>query len=208
MHLNGVRVSRETAGKLDHFAGLFQKWAKSINLIAPSTKDDLWKRHIADSAQIFHLRPSPSVWADLGSGGGFPGVITAILLSELGDGWVDLVESNRKKAAFLRVALLETGARGTVHAERIETVTTSLNAPDFVSARALADLDLLCEMVHPWAIRNERMSCFFHKGRDYKAEIVKARGRWQFDLIEHSSRIETDSVILELAHLQPALPLR
>ena len=73
---------------LQHFAELFQKWAKTINLVAPSTLDDLWQRHIADSAQIFQLHPKPAHWVDLGSGGGFPGIITAIFLAELADGWV------------------------------------------------------------------------------------------------------------------------
>ena len=208
MQLNGVRVSRETHQRLDHFADLFRKWARTINLVAPSTKDDLWSRHIADSAQIFQLRPDARQWADLGSGGGFPGIITAIFLAELGEGWVDLIESNQKKAAFLRVALMETGARGTVHAERIGAVTARLPAPEVVSARALAELDVLCELVYPWAQKGPNLTCLFHKGRDYKAEIEKARGRWRFDLVEHPSRIENDSVILEISHVQPALPLR
>ena len=71
--LNGLRVSRETSERLEHFASLFQKWAKSINLVAPSTLSDLWQRHIADSAQIYQLSPGPKRWVDLGSGGGFPG---------------------------------------------------------------------------------------------------------------------------------------
>lgn len=105
MKLNGLRVSRETQERLQHFAALFQKWAKAINLVAPSTLDDLWHRHIADSSQIFQIHPQPATWVDLGSGGGFPGVITAIFLAELQGGWVHLVESNHKKAAFLRTAL-------------------------------------------------------------------------------------------------------
>lgn len=106
--LNGLRVSRETVQKLEHFASLFQKWARSINLVAPSTLEDLWRRHILDSLQLYQLSPGPKTWVDLGSGGGFPGVITAICLSEAEGGWVHLVESNNKKAAFLRVALRET----------------------------------------------------------------------------------------------------
>ncbi|RYE55942.1 MAG: 16S rRNA (guanine(527)-N(7))-methyltransferase RsmG, partial [Rhizobiaceae bacterium] len=86
--LNGQAVSRETAERLEHFAALFSKWAKTINLVAPSTLDDMWNRHIADSAQIFQMAPRPMIWADLGSGGGFPGIITGIFLAELGSGWV------------------------------------------------------------------------------------------------------------------------
>ncbi|MBB4570395.1 16S rRNA (guanine(527)-N(7))-methyltransferase RsmG [Rhizobium leucaenae] len=198
MELNGVRVSRETQGRLQHFAELFQKWAKAINLVAPSTIGDLWQRHIADSAQIFQLQPKPAHWVDLGSGGGFPGVITAILLTEQADGHVDLVESNQKKAAFLRVCLRECGARGTVHAVRIEEAPKLVPNCDLISARALAELDVLLEYAAPWAERNENMRLLLHKGRDYEREVEKARGRWEFDLVKHDSVVERDSVILEL----------
>ncbi len=199
--LNGLRVSRETSKRLEHFASLFQKWAKSINLVAPSTLEDMWQRHIADSAQIYQLFPGPKRWIDLGSGGGFPGVITAIFLAELNDGWVHLVESNNKKAAFLRVALNETGARGSVHPIRIESAPSVIPSCDAISARALADLPLLLEYCAPWMTGPEKPPAFFHKGRDYQQEVVKAVGRFQFDLVKHTSVIEPDSVVLEIANL-------
>ena len=98
MKINGQSVSRETQERLEHFVELFKKWNKTTNLVAPSTLAELWNRHVADSAQIFQLSPQPKKWIDLGSGGGFPGVVTAIFLAELGDGWVDLVESNNKNS--------------------------------------------------------------------------------------------------------------
>lgn len=199
--LNGQAVSRETARRLDHFAALFAKWAKTINLVAPSTLEDTWTRHIADSVQIFQLHPEPSVWADLGSGGGFPGIITAILLAERNAGWVHLVESNNKKAAFLRTALAETGARGSVHPIRIETAPDVIESVDAVSARALAELDRLLDFVHLWSERNSALRCYFHKGRDYRVEVEKARRRWAFDLVLHESKIERDSVILQISGL-------
>lgn len=202
MELNGVRVSRETQARLQHFAELFQKWARSINLVAPSTLPDLWQRHIADSAQIFQLRPVPATWIDLGSGGGFPGVITAIFLTELGSGWVHLVESNRKKAAFLRQALNETGARGSVEAMRIEEAQRQLPGCDALSARALAELDLLLEYSEPWLGAGKNATGYFHKGRDYASEIEKTRGRWDFDLLEHRSVVDADSVVLEIRNLR------
>ncbi|MGV1838269.1 16S rRNA (guanine(527)-N(7))-methyltransferase RsmG [Rhizobium rhizogenes] len=198
MELNGVRVSRETQGRLQHFAELFQKWAKTINLVAPSTVDDLWRRHIADSAQIFQFHPKPARWVDLGSGGGFPGIITAILLAEQKDGHVDLVESNQKKAAFLRVCLRECEARGAVHAVRIEEAPKIIADCDVISARALAELDMLLDYAAPWVERNENLRLLLHKGRDYEREVQKARGRWEFDLVKHNSAVESDSVILEL----------
>jgi 16S rRNA (guanine527-N7)-methyltransferase len=199
MQINGVRVSRETQGRLEHFAALFLKWSRSINLVAPSTVKDLWDRHIADSAQIFQLCPEPIHWVDLGSGGGFPGIVTAILLAEVGDGRVDLIESNQKKAAFLRVCLMECEARGAVHAIRIEAAASAIPTCDAVSARALADLEALMSYAAPWAADNEKLRLLLHKGRDYQREVEKARGRWEFDLLKHVSVVDPDSVILEIA---------
>jgi 16S rRNA (guanine527-N7)-methyltransferase len=202
MDLNGRRVSRETQERLEHFVVLFHKWSKSINLSAPSTLEDAWRRHVADSAQIFHIQPLGATWVDLGSGGGFPGMITAIFLAEIGDGWVHLVESNNKKAAFLRTAIRETGARGSVHPIRIEDAALAVPVCDFVSARALAELGMLLDYLAPFGEKNEKIRAYFHKGRDYRAEIAKAHGRWKFDLVEHKSAVEPDSVILEVFNLQ------
>lgn len=197
----GIDVSRETQERLDRFADLFLKWAAKINLIAPSTLEQLWTRHIADSLQLRNIVSTPGGWIDLGSGGGFPGIITAITLAESQAGWVDLVESNNKKCGFLRTAILETGARASVHPLRIEDASSKLPAPDFISARALAELDLLFAYAHPWALANPNLKLIFHKGRDYQSEIDKARGRWDFDLVKHRSVVEADSVILEITSL-------
>jgi 16S rRNA (guanine527-N7)-methyltransferase len=201
MIINGQSVSRETQQRLKHFVELFKKWNAVTNLVAPSTLQDIWTRHIADSVQIFQLLPAPIRWADLGSGGGFPGVITAILLAETGGGWVNLVESNHKKAGFLRLAVAETGARGSIHPVRIETAPEAVGTVDAISARALADLDTLLGYLHPWAATNEKLRALLNKGRDYEAELEKARGRWQFDLIKHQSSIDANSVVLEISNL-------
>ncbi|MBN7806313.1 16S rRNA (guanine(527)-N(7))-methyltransferase RsmG [Agrobacterium rosae] len=201
MIINGQSVSRETQERLELFVELFKKWNATTNLVAPSTLGELWSRHIADSAQIFQLSPKPQIWVDLGSGGGFPGIITAIFLAELQDGWVHLVESNNKKAGFLRVALKETGARGSVHPIRIETAPSAIGSCDAISARALAELDLLMDYIHPWSATNENLRCYLNKGRDYETEVQKARGRWDFDLLRHQSSVEASSVVLEISHL-------
>ncbi|NTE87563.1 16S rRNA (guanine(527)-N(7))-methyltransferase RsmG [Agrobacterium rubi] len=201
MKINGQSVSRETLDRLEHFVELFKKWNATTNLVAPSTLQDVWSRHIADSAQIFQLAPQPLTWADLGSGGGFPGIITAIFLAELGEGWVNLVESNKKKAGFLRIALKETGARGSVHPIRIESAPEAIGPCDAISTRALADLDLLLDYIQPWAVQRETLRCYLNKGRDYEAEVQKARGRWEFDLVIHQSSVEASSVVLEISHL-------
>jgi 16S rRNA (guanine527-N7)-methyltransferase len=198
---NALGVSRETVERLRHFAALFQKWAGTINLVAPSTIGDLWDRHIRDSLQIQALSPIPAIWADLGSGGGFPGIVTAICLAERNAGWVHLVESNNKKAAFLRTVLQETGARGTVHAVRIEKAPDIIQQCDRISARALADLDQLFGYIEPWAIRNAELKAYLHKGRDYRRELELSHRRWNLDLVIHQSIIEADSVILEVGGL-------
>lgn len=201
MNLNGLRVSRETSERLDAFASLFMKWAKAINLVAPSTLGDLRNRHIADSAQIFSLRSEPLIWVDLGSGGGFPGIVTAIFLAELGDGWVHLIESSHKKASFLRTAILETGARASVHPIRIEQAPSIIQSCDAISARALADLSLLLEYSEPWMKSSEKTRAYFHKGRDYEREIRLANSEWSFDLVQHRGQVEPDSVVLEISNL-------
>lgn len=199
--LSDLNVSRETEERLRAFILLFDKWARTINLVAPSTLQDLGARHIRDSAQIFAHWPKAATWVDLGSGGGFPGIITAILLNETGGGWVHLIESNNKKAAFLRQAIGETGARASVHPIRIEAAPDVVSHCDVISARALADLPLLLKYAEPWMARNPACRAFFHKGRDYQIEVDKARGDWAFDLVKHQSVVEHDSVVLEITGL-------
>ncbi|QRM53632.1 16S rRNA (guanine(527)-N(7))-methyltransferase RsmG [Sinorhizobium sp. BG8] len=198
---NGLRVSRETEERLRAFEALHRKWSKAINLVAPSTLPDLWQRHILDSSQIYRLAPGPRQWIDLGSGGGFPGIVTGIMLAESGDGWVHLVESNNKKAAFLRAAIAETGARASVHPIRIEDAQKAIPECDSISARALAELQMLLEFVSPWMLDRPSTRAFFHKGRDYQSEIDKAVGCWRFDLLKHPSVVEPDSLVLEISNL-------
>jgi 16S rRNA (guanine527-N7)-methyltransferase len=197
-------VSRETADRLEHYAGLFLKWSKAINLAAPSTLSELWSRHIEDSLQLFRIAPEPKVWADLGSGGGLPGVVMAICLAEQGEGWVHLIESTNKKAAFLRTALRETGARGSVHPVRIEAAPATINGVERISARALAELDQLLDYALPWTQQNPQLTAYFHKGRDYRREVEVSRRRWKYDLVEHASVVEADSVILEISNIERA----
>src|SRR3979411_1771317 len=108
-------VSRETESRLDRYVELLLEWQAKTNLVAPSTLPHLWTRHISDSLQLLTLAPSAKIWADLGSGGGFPGVVLACVLAEIPGANVHLIERNAKKAAFLREALRVTSAHGTVH---------------------------------------------------------------------------------------------
>lgn len=194
-----VDVSRETSERLAVFVELLKRWQPVQNLVAPATLPDVWRRHVADSAQVFALSPKPAIWADFGSGAGFPGLVTGILLAESGSGRVHLVESNRRKCAFLREAIRATGARAEVHSARVEDVTPSLAGEvTRISARALAPLVTLLDLAEP--LLEAGAVAFFHKGRDVSAEIELATKSWGNDLLIHKGRIGEDGVILEIGN--------
>lgn len=191
-------VSRETFEALLRFETVFQKWNQRINLAAPSTLGDVWARHIVDSAQLASLAPEARKWLDLGSGGGFPGLVLAFLMKERG-GQIDLVESNRKKAGFLQAMVGEFGLPARVVPRRIEDAAGIVGQPDVVTARALAPLPLLLELASPWLL--EGAAAFFHKGRDYRSEVEESCKRWSFRLVEHGSSTDSEGVLLEISSL-------
>lgn len=170
-----VPVSRETAARLDRFVALLREWQARTNLIASSTVAEIWTRHIADSLQLLALAPQAKVWADLGTGAGFPGLVLACALAERPDASVHLVESNQKKAAFLREAVRMTGAPAKVHAERIEEFVTS-DPVDVVTARALAPLKNVLALAQP-LLKTGAIGLFL-KGQDVEAELTEASKYW------------------------------
>ena len=191
-------VSRETFLRLSAFQATFEKWAARINLAAPSTIPELWSRHILDSAQLLPLAPNALRWLDLGSGGGFPGAVLSVLLADRDGASITLVESNQKKASFLRNAIA--GSPGSVVAKRIEEVRGEFEDAEIVTARALAPLNKLLGLAEPWLAAGA--TALFHKGRDYRREIEESRDAWQFSLVEHPSAIDAASVILEISDLK------
>lgn len=193
-------VSRETCILLDRFMDSFRQWNARINLVAPGTVDSLWERHVLDSAQIIGLAGDARRFADIGSGGGFPGLILAILVSDRPSAHVDLVESNRKKAAFLTTMVATLGLPATVHPVRIDDATRRIAAPDILTARALAPLADLMELGEPWLA--EGTVALFHKGRDYAREISECHDSWEFDLVNHPSKTGDGGVILEIRNLK------
>ncbi|MER9404940.1 16S rRNA (guanine(527)-N(7))-methyltransferase RsmG [Mesorhizobium caraganae] len=195
-------VSRETFERLVAFQQLFLKWSRSINLAAPSTLDDVWGRHILDSAQLARIAPEAKRWADLGSGGGFPGLVLAFLLVERDGASIDLVESNRKKASFLQAVIGQFGLPARVVARRIDDSYALVSTPEIVTARALAALPALLDLSAPWLTKGSR--ALFHKGRDYRAEVEESTHRWAFDLVEHPSMTDAHGVILEVTDLRAA----
>ncbi|WP_378946430.1 16S rRNA (guanine(527)-N(7))-methyltransferase RsmG [Mesorhizobium sp. ANAO-SY3R2] len=193
-------VSRETFDRLLSFERVFKKWAQRINLVAPSTLDDVWERHILDSAQVVRLGGDAKKWLDIGSGGGFPGLIIASMIAERPGASIDLVESNRKKCAFLQAVVGELGLPAKVHSKRIKDVHGIIRAPEVLSARALAPLPLLLELSAPWL--EQSTVALFHKGRDYRQEIQDSTHQWRFDLVEHPSLTDAQGVILEIRNLR------
>jgi len=192
-------VSRETFDRLVAFETVFRRWAARINLVAPSTLPDLWARHILDSAQLARIKPTALRWVDVGSGGGFPGAVMALILKERQGSSIDLVESSRKKAAFLQTSMVQFEAPARIHAKRIEDVYAIVRKPEIVTARALAPLSTLLGLAEPWL--TDSATGLFHKGREYPSEIRESADVWKYDLVEHKSLIDPDSVILEVSNL-------
>lgn len=187
-------VSRETETRLRDLHAMLVKWNPAINLVAKSTVPVAWERHVLDSVQLFPETRFSS-WVDLGSGGGFPGLVIAVLCAELRpESQVTLVEADQRKATFLREAARKLGLPATVIAERIESVPP-LRA-DILSARALATLtDLL-----GFAVRHMKPNglALFPKGASWRAEVEEARKSWHFDFVVEVSETDPAAVILKV----------
>ena len=197
-------VSRETLARLDRFVDLFVLWQSKTNLVASSTLPHLWTRHIADSLQLLDLAPkNVRVWVDFGSGGGFPAIPIACALAEKADAVVHLVESNSKKAAFLREAVRVTGVKAQVHAVRIENFGESYgDNVDVVSARALAPLKTLCDQAFPLIARGA--VGLFPKGQDVEAELTEAAKCWIIEASTVPSKTSREGCIVVVRGLRRA----
>jgi len=198
-------VSRETTARLDQFVAVLMAWQQHTNLIAASTESTLWTRHIADSLQLLALAPAARIWVDLGSGGGFPGLILACALADLPEdrkAQVLLIESNTKKAAFLREAARITGAPAEIHMERIADFVR--HAPpriDIVTARALAPLPKL--LVEAYPLLKTGAKGLFPKGQDVAAELTEASKCWTIQSSLVPSRTDSRSGIIVVTRVEP-----
>jgi 16S rRNA (guanine527-N7)-methyltransferase len=190
----GADVSRETIHQLEALVEILAKWQKAINLVGRTTIEDVWSRHILDSAQLAPLIPAEAKsLADLGSGGGFPGLVLAALRPDLD---MTLIEVDARKAAFLgeagrRMALSKPPR---IVIGRIEEAPAA-NA-DVVTARALAPLGQLLA----WADRHraDTAICLFHKGKGWQAELTEATKDWDITCQPLSSKTDRDAVILRI----------
>ena len=196
-------VSRETIDRLKIYESLLQRWQKTINLVAPSTLEQIWGRHFADSAQILALAPSePKNWIDLGSGAGFPGLVVATLLAPTPKPRVILVESDSRKAAFLREAAREMAVPVDILPLRIEAAATraSLKRLSVVSARALAPLPRLLALAAPFC--GPETVCLFLKGREAARELQTAETEWTFESELVPSLTDLEGRVVVIRNLQ------
>jgi 16S rRNA (guanine527-N7)-methyltransferase len=194
--LDQLNVSRETIERLEKFEEVLLKWNPRINLVSKSSLTDLWQRHIVDSVQVFTcVEDAGESWVDIGSGGGFPGIVVAIMAAERSSRTkVTLIESDQRKSAFLRTAARECGVSISVLTERIEQAVPQNT--DILSARAVADLDALLEFTQRHLAVGG--TAVFPKGVNWKKEVDKAAQRWRFDVEPITSLTETEAVILKI----------
>ena len=198
----GLDVSRETIDAMRQLEALVCKWTPAINLVSRATVADLWTRHIVDSAQVFLCCPKAArKWLDLGSGGGFPGIVIAILARELASGLrVTLVEADKRKATFLRQAVQSLNLDVEVKSERIEAL--SPQCADVVSARALASLvDLLG---HANKHMRPEGVAIFPKGARHAEELAEARLFWDFDVEVQPSLSDAGAAIIVIRNIHRA----
>jgi 16S rRNA (guanine527-N7)-methyltransferase len=195
-------VSRETAARLDRFVSLLLDSQRQLNLIAPSTAATLWTRHVADSLQLLALAPDARIWADLGSGAGFPGLVIACALADTHGARVHLVESNRRKAAFLRQAARTADAPAEVHTANIaEFVKRPPTCIDVVSARAVAPLSGLLAATQRLLINGA--IGLFPKGQAVDAELTEAAKCWKIQATLALSRTDPKARIVVVRGLEP-----
>jgi 16S rRNA (guanine527-N7)-methyltransferase len=193
-------VSRETWERLEQFVELLLKWQNSTNLVASSTLPRVWTRHIADSLQLLALAPDARTWIDLGAGAGFPGLVIACALAKIPGAEVHLVESNQKKASFLREAARSLSLPAIVHAQRIEDfVVESGQSFDVVTARALAPLDRLIGYAIP--LLKTGAVGLFPKGQDVGAELTQAAKSWSIEAELVPSKTDPHGRIVVVRHV-------
>jgi len=195
-------VSRETLARLARYAELLVKWQRSINLVAADSLDDLWRRHMLDSAQLFRLLPADCRLVDMGSGAGFPGLVLAVM----GVKEVHLIESDGRKAVFLAEAArhsgLEPGVNPIIHRMRLEDMP-SLRA-DVVTARACARLDQLLAYAEP--MLGPDTICLFLKGAAVEDELTVAAETWRMTLDRLPSASDPSGTILRIGQVARARP--
>jgi 16S rRNA (guanine527-N7)-methyltransferase len=192
-------VSRETLGRLKLFTGLLEDWNARLNLVSSNSLQDVWRRHIWDSAQLADLIPSEATsLVDLGSGAGFPGLVLALILRERAAVRTVLYEATTKKCSFLNEAAVRTGAPVEIRNGRIENAERE--PFDLLTARACAPLEKL--LGYAQAFQAPETINLFLKGQSVAVELTEARKSWNMEAIRHPSRSDPSGVILEVRELR------
>ena len=190
----------ETEERLAVYAILLARWQRVMNLVAPSTLARVWVRHMADSAQVAELLPDARIWLDIGSGAGFPGLVTAIKLIGCAGAVVHLVESDKRKCAFLREVSRETGASTIIHDARIEDALPCIKGPvDAISVRALASVPVLVDYVEHFLLKGT--TAVFLKGQDVESELTGLTRdcKYAIDLVPSKIEARARIVIVQSA---------
>ena len=192
-------VPRETTIRIAAYRTLLDKWNKAINIVSPKTLPESWERHFIDSAQISQYIPQNiKTYADLGCGGGFPGLVIAMMRPEID---IHLVESDERKCQFMRTVSRETSLNNvTIHTQRIESAINDIS-PEFITARALASLEALFDYIYPWIEQNPNIQMAFMKGQKASEEIADAEKRYNFDVQQHKSITDDSASILTIQNL-------
>lgn len=193
------RVSRETFARLELYETELRRWQGTINLVASSTLDQVWLRHFLDSCQVFDLRPTNTGhWLDIGSGGGFPGLVCAILAAEdAPEMGFTFIESDLRKCSFLRETARKAGIAVRILSRRIEDAPPQ--SADVISARALASLDKLCALAEPH-LKPDAI-CLFQKGKTHMDELAAATGNWRMKQETFPSKTDAEAVIYRIKEL-------
>ena len=199
-----MNVSRETLERLDAYVGLLRRWQGIKNLVGPATLAEVWTRHVGDCHQLVPLGGTARVWADIGSGAGFPGLVVAISIRERPGAQVHLVESNNRKAAFLREVARETGAPVTVHPRRIEDVLPGLTGVEVLTARALAPLPQL--MLWGKSLIDAGTLGLFLKGEDAVNESATVRSDPAYAVALVPSRTQPGAHVVQVRAVAPKGP--
>jgi 16S rRNA (guanine527-N7)-methyltransferase len=195
-----AELPEATLKRLQIYASLLEKWQRAVNLVGKSTLDDLWIRHFADSLQVSEAAPDARHWLDLGSGAGFPGLVTAIKFAQDPSATVHLVEADRRKCAFMQTVARETSAPAIVHCARIEDVLPRLTGKiDAVSARALAPLTVLVQYAEKFIEQGAKG--VFPKGKLFEAELTPSltAGKYLITTIESKTDPQARLVLVRRA---------
>jgi 16S rRNA (guanine527-N7)-methyltransferase len=203
-----VPVSAETERRLAIYAELLLKWQKTINLVAASTLPHIWTRHFADSLQVHAAAPEARLWVDLGTGGGFPGLVTAIVLADIEGARVHLIESDQRKCAFLREVSRETGAASEVHVGRIEDIAPTIQGQiHAVSARALDPLPQLLTLAEPF-LKKGALGVFL-KGQHLDGELTDSPlvSRYEIEMRKSKTSASAHLLLVKDKFAEPYRPL-